>query len=134
LRLFCFISSVQILYDKFPDFIRRICGSSMRRDVAAGPSAATSSQFVARRRLAAETAPRTGISPRACVVKKTVDARCVTVQSYCIFAVFNFFYCILVVLFMFLERSTLIIYIEEWLSVFMSGATTRPRHILAQST
>jgi hypothetical protein len=25
---------------------------------------------------------------------------------------------------MFLERSTLIIYIEEWLSVFMSGATT----------
>jgi hypothetical protein len=68
------------------------------------------------------------------VIKKTVDARCVTVQSYCIFAVYNFFYCILVVLFMFLERSTLIIYIEEWLSVFMSGATTRPQHILAQST
>jgi hypothetical protein len=67
LRLFCFISSMQILCDKFPDFVRRICGSSMRRGVAVGPSAATSSQFVARRRLAAETAPRTGISPRACV-------------------------------------------------------------------
>jgi hypothetical protein len=102
----------------------------MRRGVAAGPSVATSSQFVARRRFAAETAPRAGKSSRACVVKKTVDARCVTVQSHCIFAVFNFFYCILVVLFVFLEHSTLIIYIEEWLSVFMSGATTRPRHEL----
>jgi hypothetical protein len=70
------------------------------------------------------------IAARVCV-KKTGDARCVIVQSYCIFAVFNFFYCILVVLFMFLERSTLIIYIKEWLSVFMSGATTWPRHILA---
>jgi hypothetical protein len=83
---------MQIMCDKFPDFVRRSCGSSMRRGVAAGPSAATSSQFVARRRLAAETPPHTGISPCACVVEKTVDARCVFVKSYCILTVFNFFH------------------------------------------
>jgi hypothetical protein len=74
--------------DKFSDF----CSSySLRRGVAAGPSAATGSQFVARRRLAVEIAPRM-YCRRARVYIGTVDARFIIVQLYCVSPCFNFFY------------------------------------------